>query len=142
MPTNAPNARELTRHLIARAAEHVKVPESAALMAQEACERTLRALTRSLGQTGSRALLTRALAQAEPDHPLLKDLRIGRQSEPGLDGVPGIVQVHGAPAVAAALVVVLDTLLGLLGRLIGDDMVVRLVEQSTPMGMQDDEDVK
>lgn len=142
MSTDAPSARELTRHLVARAAAQNDVPESAALAAQAACERTYRALARTIGPTGSRALLTRALAQAEAEHPLLKEIRIGRQSEPGLDGVPAIVQAHGAPAVVAGLEAVLETLLSLLGRLIGVDMVARLVEQSAPIETHDDEDVK
>jgi hypothetical protein len=53
-----------------------------------------------------------------------------------------IVEAYGAPAVAAGLEAVLERLLGLLGRLIGDDMVARLVEQSAIVGTKDDEDVK
>ena len=142
MSTAAPSARELARRLVARAAAQSDEPHSAALAAHAACERTYRKLTRSLGQSGSHALLTRALAHARSEHPLLGDIRIGAQSEPGLGGVPGIVQAHGAPAVAAALEAVLETLLGLLGRLIGDDVMAQLVEQSTPIATQDDEDVK
>lgn len=143
MSTDAPSARELTRHLVARAAAQGDVvPENAMLAAQAACERSLHALTRILGQAGSRALLTRALAQSEPEHPLLKEIRIGHLSVRGLDGVPDVVQVHGGLAVSAALEAMLETLLGLLGRLVGDDMVARLVEQSPIMRMQNDEEVK
>jgi hypothetical protein len=53
-----------------------------------------------------------------------------------------LIQANGASAVGAGLEVVLETLLGLLGRLIGHDMVARLVEQSAPIGTHDDEDVK
>ena len=104
-------------------------PDSAALAVQAACERTYRELTRTAWPKWVRALLTRALAQAQAEHPLLKEIRVGRG---GLDGVTAAVQAHGAPAVAAALEAVLETLLDLLGRLIGDDMVARLVEQSAP----------
>jgi hypothetical protein len=50
--------------------------------------------------------------------------------------------VHGVPAVAAGLEAVLETLLGLLGRLIGDDMAMQLVEQNTTGETQDNTDVK
>lgn len=142
MPTEAVSARELTRRLVARAAAQSDTPDGAAHAVHAACERTYRKLTRSLGQSGSHALLTRALAQARIEHPLLGDIRIGAQSEPGLGGVPGIVQAHGAPAVAAGLEAVLETLLGLLGRLIGDDVMTQLVERSTPLGTHDDQDAK
>lgn len=141
MPSEALNARELTRRLVARAPRS-DGPNRAALAAQVACERTYRDLTRWLGPSGSHALLTRALAQAQAEHPFLKEIHIGRRSEPGLDGVTGIVQAHGATAVAAGLEAVLEKLLGLLGRLIGDDMAGQLVEQSRTNEKQDDKDVK
>ena len=140
--TNLLSARELTRRLVARATAGSDAPDSAALAIHAACERTYRELNRSLGTPGSRALLTRAMAQAQAQHPLLAALVIGHQSEAVLEGVPALVQSHGASAVAEGLEAVLETLLGLLGRLIGDDMVTRLVEQSTPIETQDDEDVK
>ena len=87
-------------------------------------------------------MLTRALAQARTEHPLVGNIRIGAQSDPGLAGVPDIVEAHGAPAVAAALEAVLETLLGLLGRLVGDDMVAQLVEHITPIETKVDEDLK
>jgi chaperonin GroEL (HSP60 family) len=142
MSSDPPSVRELTRHLVGRAAPQSDAPDGALLAVHEACERTYRALARSLGPTGSQALLTRALAQSQDDHPLLKEIRIGGQSDPGLGGVMEAAQAHGAKAVTEALEAVLETLLGLLGRLIGNDMVSRLVEQNGPVGTHDDEDVK
>ena len=142
MSTKAPSARELARRLVARAAAQSDTQRGAALAAHAACERTFRELTRSLGQSGAHALLTRALAQARTEHPLVGNIRIGAQSDPGLAGVPDIVEAHGAPAVAAALEAVLETLLGLLGRLVGDDMVAQLVEHITPIETKVDEDLK
>ena len=139
MTTESPSSRELARRLVARAAAPGDAPDSVALAVHAACERTYRALTRSFGPTGSRALLTRARAQTQGEHPLVKEIRIGGPSEAGLDGVTDLVQTHGAPAVAAGLEAVLERLLGVLGRLIGNDMVARLVEQIAPMGTHDDE---
>lgn len=136
MPPETPKARELTRRLVARSGAPTGAPDSAALALHKTFERTYRELTRSIGPAGSRALLTRAVAHSRAEHPLLNDIRVGVQSEPALDGVLAVVQTRGAPAVAAALEAVLETLLDLLGRLIGDDMVARLVEQSTPVETQ------
>jgi hypothetical protein len=69
----------------------------------------------------------RALAEARSEHPLLAGISI-HASDPALDGLPDSIQTHGAAATAAALESLLVTLLGLLGRLIGDDMVATLVE--------------
>jgi hypothetical protein len=141
MPPETPGVRELTRRLVASEATQSDAPESAALAAHAACERTYRELTRTIGVSGSETLLLRALARTQTQYPLLTKVRIGRLATPDLDGVTAMVQAHGAPEVAAALEAVLETLLDLLGRLIGEDMVVRLVEQSAPIVTQDDRDV-
>ena len=134
------NARQLTRRLIARAAENGTAPPHAAYAAQVASERACRNLARSLGQTGFNALLTRALAHAELEHPVLKAIQVDRHSEHVLGEATKIVEAHGAPAVAAGLEAMLESLFGLLGRLIGDDMVPRLVERPAPADTNDDED--
>ena len=129
MSTGAPSARELTRRLVTRVAVESDGPDTGAYAVQAACEATYRELTRRLGPAGSHALLTRALAQALAEYPFLQGVRVGRQTDPTLDGMTAIVEAYGAPAVAAGLEAMLEKLLGLLGRLIGDDMVARLVEQ-------------
>ena len=141
MSSEAPSARELTRRLVALAAPTSGAPDSVALAAYAACERTYQELTRSVGVAGAHALLLRAIALTSAEHPFLRAIRIDRHAEPGLDGVPDAVRTYGAPAVARGLEAALETLLELLGRLIGDDMVARLVEQSAPTKTQDHEDV-
>ncbi len=140
--TDALNARELTRRLVAREAAQNEAPDGVALAARAASERACRALSRSLGINGFNALLTRALAQTRTDHALLMEIRVGRNSEPILGGVPEIVHAYGAPAVAAGLEAVLETMLALLGRLIGEDMVAQLVEHSARIEPRNDEDMK
>jgi hypothetical protein len=134
MASERPSAQELTRRLVARAAVTSDGRDGSSLAVLAACERTYRELTRRLGQTGSSALFTRALAQAQAEHPALKEIRVGSSSKASLDGVSEAVQAHGVPQVTAGLEAVLETLLGLLSRLIGDDMVVRLVESSAHNG--------
>jgi hypothetical protein len=142
MSPGTPGVRELTRRLVAREATTGDAPDVAAAAVQAACERTYQTLSRWLGANGSYALFTRALAQAQAEHPLLRDVRFRTQSEPGLEGVTESIQVHGAAAVAAGLESVLVGLIELLGRLVGHDMAARLVEQSVPNPARDDEGPK
>jgi len=136
------SAHDLARRLVARETANGDAADGAARAAQAACERTYRELTRTVGPTGSLALLTRALAQAQSKHPLLREVRIGRVSERALDGVTDALEAHGASDVAAGLEAVLEQLVNLLGRLIGYDMVPRLVEQNAPLDTQHDQDVR
>lgn len=134
MASDGTSTQELTRRLVARASAGSEAPDGSALAVLAACERTYRELTRRLGQTGSNALLTRALAQAQAAHPVLKEIRIAGTSKTSLDGVTEAVQAHGVSKVAAGLEATLENLLELLSRLIGADMVVRLVESSAHNG--------
>ena len=130
MQAGASSPQALARRLIARAALEPNGVENEAYAARAAGERASRVLSRSLGPSGFNAMLARALAQAEVGHPLLKDLRVAPLSEPILLEISGLITAHGAPAVAAALEAALEVMFGLLGRLIGEDMVVRLVDRS------------
>jgi hypothetical protein len=141
MPTDAHTARALTRRLVAHAATYTDGSNGAARAVYVASESACRELSRSLGPTGFNALLTRALAQTQIQHPVLKALRIERPAEPVLGGVEALAEQYGDLAVIAGLEAMLETLFGLLGRLIGDDMVPRLVERA-PVETHDDEDVK
>jgi hypothetical protein len=114
--------------------------EGTAVAAGVACERICRTLARTLGAIGSRALLTRALSQARAEHPALQDLSISAKADVALDGISLAAAAHGEPAVVAGLETVLSELLALLGRLIGKDMVARLVAQSAPMVMVEEDD--
>lgn len=82
------------------------------------------------------------MAQVQVSHPSLQQLRVGRQPAAELEGLTQSIESHGAPAVIAGLGALLESLIQLLGRLIGDDMVERLVGHNTPHDMDDDEDMK
>jgi hypothetical protein len=141
MRTYALGAQELTRRLVAKAAAENGAAGATAHAYQIASERACRELSRSLGAAGFNALLTRSLALAEADYPLLKGVRVGRSGETMLGGLDDLVAQNGAPNVDAALECMLATMLGLLGRLIGDDMVPRLLERIVPVDTPD-QDVK
>jgi len=127
LATDASDAAAIARRLIARAAAGGDARESA-LAVRVACEHALRDLTHSLGVNGVQALLARALTQVQGVHPSVLQLRVGRQLSPSIEGLAQSIEAHGARAVVAGLDALLEALLTLLGRLIGTDMVARLVE--------------
>ena len=124
-----PTVQQMTSRLIAGEPGSRDTPDATVAAAQAACERLNRELSRWVGANGSLALFTRALAETRAQHPVLAKIRIRTRSEASLEGVAETVQKHGAAATADGLTSLLVTLLELLGRLIGDDMVMRLVEQ-------------
>ncbi|MDB4892946.1 MAG: hypothetical protein JWL61_4801 [Gemmatimonadetes bacterium] len=137
MRTYALGALELTRRLVANAAAQNGATGVNARASHIASERACRDLSRSLGVAGFTALLTRALSQAELDHPLLKGIHLGHGSEPVLNGLDDLVAQHGGSKVDAGLESMLATMFGLLGRLIGEDMVPRLLERVAPIETHD-----
>jgi hypothetical protein len=114
--------------------------EGAALAAAAACERICRSLTRSLGFVGSRALLARALSRAQTEHSALKEVCVSSRLDVALDGVARAARSHGESGVVAGLETVLSALFALLARLLGLDLVARLVAQSAPIGMAREND--
>lgn len=121
------DAASLARRLIARAAAAGNARDGAGAV-RVACELAIRDLTHSLGVNGVQALIARAMAEVQVVHPSLQQLRVGRQLSPSIDGLAQSIDSHGAAAVVAGLDALLEALLTLLGRLIGTDMVARLVE--------------
>jgi hypothetical protein len=95
---------------------------------QRASTRLADNLRSSVGEDGYSALLVRALARTESDHPVLKDMRRTDAVGIHLDVVGG-VEGHGAAAVGAALESLLAALVDILSDLIGADMVRSLLDR-------------
>lgn len=93
------------------------------------CSLITAGLSRWFGLYGTRALVARALATAQRDHPSLAD--VGVSDSDCLAGVSASARVHGSAVVAEGIVFTIAGLVGLLGRLIGDDLAISLLEQST-----------
>ena len=129
--TSVTSAEELARRLVAREVAQEE-PGAGVFAAQAACEQTYRAFARSVGAAGAHMLLSRALGKTSLTHPLLKNIRIEGMSELGMRGVSDIVRNHGEHATTAALQALLETFLGLLSQLIGEDLVAKLTEQIAP----------
>jgi hypothetical protein len=103
---------------------------SAARAAAAACDNLYRELSRWVGADGCHALFTRALAQARTEHPALAQIQLHARAEPYVEGVAETIMAYGDRATAEALESMLVRLVELLGRLIGDDMAMKLIERS------------
>ena len=133
MPPQPLPPAELARQLIERQAKRTSGPDPASAAARAACDHLYRGLSRWFGAEGSRALFVRVLRNSREQQPALACIEIGNSAEGrGLAGVSKAVAQAGDTEVAAALEVLLTELIDLLGRFIGDDMVVTLAEPSRP----------
>jgi hypothetical protein len=68
----------------------------------------------------------------------LEQIQLRARSEPYIDGVAETIMAHGDPATAEGLEAMLVHLIELLGRLIGDDMAMKLIERSLAASDRDD----
>lgn len=84
-------------------------------------------MVRWIGGEAYRALMARALGETRRGHPALAGLTCFGEDEPAIRAA---VRKHGADAVAAGMVAVLRAMIVLLGRIMGDEMAVHLVEQN------------
>jgi hypothetical protein len=124
--------------LLAREASEGDTPGGVAAATERVCGRVSEYLSRWVGTDGSGALFARALASAQAEHPALGNVRYSRQSAVCLDGLAESARTHGAGAAADGVTAILAALIELLGRLIGDDIAIRLVEQSMSTQTPDD----
>lgn len=141
MTADRPAVQQLTRRLIDREAPG-DTPAKQAAAVHSACERVAHDLSRWVGTHGCEVLFTRALTESRTEHPVLATIRVRSELEPGLDGVPESIQANGAAETATALESLLVTLFELLGRLIGDDMVMRLLGRGVQENPQSDDTIQ
>jgi hypothetical protein len=123
-------ARQTARRLIHSRRAPSAGDGSSARAAAAACDRLYGELSRWVGPDGCHALFTRALAQARDEHPALAKIHLQPRSESYIDGVAEAIMADGDAATAEALESMLARLVELLGRLIGDDMAMKLIERS------------
>jgi hypothetical protein len=131
-PPQSRTAQELARRLLARDAPAEDVPDAVAAGAEQVCGLVSSNLSRWFGIDGTNALFARALVQAQADHPALANVRYSHQSAACLERLAESARIHGANAAADGVAAILTALIELLSRLIGQDIAMRLVEQSVP----------
>jgi hypothetical protein len=136
-PPQSRTAQELARRLLARDAPAEDAPDAVAATTEHVCGRVSANLSRWFGIDGTNALFARALVRAQADHPALANVRYSRQSAVCLEGLAESARLHGAHAAADGVAAILTALIELLGRLIGQDIAMRLVEQSVQAAPDD-----
>ena len=137
-PPQSRTAEELARRLLARDASPEDAPDDVAAAAERVCGRVSANLSRWFGIDGTDALFARAVVRAQADHPALANVRYSHQSAVCLERLAESARLHGADAAADGVAAVLTILIELLGRLIGEDIAMRLLEQSGPATAFDD----
>jgi hypothetical protein len=119
-------ANEVARRLWQRAVGDSSTPEDVAVAATRMCTELRVGLSRWVGAMGYHALIDRALLLARAEHPALSSLQCHGGDEP----VPtNAVRAHSPAEVATGMVALVAALVELLGRIIGEEMAVRLVDQ-------------
>jgi hypothetical protein len=126
MPPEPPTASELTGRLIGWLGR----PGDELGTASAALDCVSAEFSRWVGARGYEALMSRALAEARAAHSCLALIRYEARSDPALTGVAESVARYGADATTQGLVALLETILALCIRLIGDDLVAALTERS------------
>ncbi|MEP6764618.1 MAG: hypothetical protein ABJB66_09925 [Gemmatimonadaceae bacterium] len=113
------------RHLWDRTVGVNKEQNAAAHVAEAVLSAVAVDLRRWVGAEGYFALLTRATAMTIAEHPVLKGISVlAIVEEPAPNG-----RQYTFDDYANGVVALLATMMELLGRIIGDDMAVQLVEQ-------------
>ena len=115
------------------------LPETIGLSLERGFSRVIANLCDSLGPDGCNALFSRALVRVGPRHPVLTSLCSIGEHGVRLDGTAAAIEAQGSYTVLAATEVLLAEVHAVLGRLIGDDMAIRLMDPEIPSSDADRE---
>ena len=124
-------ATDAARRLWVRGAGGAASAEEVGAATQRVCDDLRAGLGRWIGAEGYRALLDRALVLAVTDHPVLGSISC---HDGDALAAAAAARAHGATELANGLVALVATLTELLGRIIGEEMAVRLVERAGTSG--------
>ena len=100
-----------------------------AAAAYQHVERVYIGLARWFGPFGALALVTRAIAREQNDHPVLEGVTVNAAAPPHVTGLINPNSAEESVAITEAAIAVLDSLHESLIRLIGDDLAATLLAQ-------------
>lgn len=120
-------ATDAARRLWARVSGESKTPEEVATAAERLFAQSREGLGRWIGAEGYRTLHDRALGMARLKHPALHGLSClgGDQA-----AIAAAVRANGAAQMADGMVAWVAAMMDVLGRIIGQETAVRLVEET------------
>lgn len=117
----AETAARLWQHDNGRGPAGVDVAARAAHL----CSQLDAGLSRWVGAVGYHALLDRALGLTRPAHPALTNVSCRIDDTASLESA---IRVHGGQPVADGMIALLENLIDLLGRIIGEDLAAHLID--------------
>jgi len=120
------------RRLIMVEARDLDRPEAVAEAGERAWERLRRQMVILIGPEGFDALFARALALTRAEYPMLAGIHYEAANGYGLTGLRESAHEHAPTDLLDALVTVTAHFLAVLVRLIGADLVVRLMREAWP----------
>lgn len=118
-------ALKLSRRQWSRVAGNASTPEAIAEAVATLGLQLRTGLSPWIGAEGYAALHARALTQVRTDHPALAEFTLDADDGKATELA---VRAHGAAAVAGGIVAFVAALIELLGKIIGVEMALRLVE--------------
>lgn len=128
MSSASPLSTPLARELLAR-----EMSADGLVPAAEAVYRRLHeSLSRSIGEAGYLALVSRAMSSARERHSPLAMVALGSAPGPWLTGVDKSIAEYGNEAVTEAMIQALAELIELLSRFVGRTLAVRLIQRAWP----------
>jgi hypothetical protein len=135
MSSAAPLSAPLAHELLAR-----EMSDGGLVQAAEAVYRRLHeSLSRSIGEAGYLALVTRAMSTARERHSPLAMVALAGAPGPWLTGLDKTVEAYGEEAATEAVIQALVELIELLSRFVGRTLAERLIHRAWPEHIQVDQ---
>ena len=128
--SDQPTPSQIARRLVSIRPSERGGADTPARAAAAACDHLYRELSRWVGRDGCHALFARSLSEARTDDSALEGIHLRAGSDPYVDGIAETIMAYGDPATTEGLESMLVRLVELLGRLIGEDMAMVLLERS------------
>ena len=121
-------ALDLARRLLGLETAGTSEPAKTGAAIERTLARVSDNLRRAIGDDGYTALLTRAVAQAQTEHPALRDVHSDGSSVFSVDRLTADIGAHNINQVSAAVESLLASIIDVLSGLIGADMVLNLLD--------------